>query len=145
MGLAASSVQFPVPSFLSSPSLSLSHLSPLSKLEPGSLSLSHCAEDHYCIEDGAARAPGFCVYASPVFFVERIRCLGTTTVRMGDQLQKDHPPSKIIYNCRMHLRRAPLKALQVGNVYTLICHTRIIRIHRRTHLCITSAVMAVGL
>ena len=46
----------------------------------------------------------------------------------------------------MHLRRAPLKALQVGNVYyTLICHTRIIRIHRRTHLCITSAVMAVGL
>ena len=73
-----------------------SHLSPLSKLEPGSLSLSlsllTVLRTIIALRTAQRVRGGLLLHASPVFFVERIRCLGTTTVRMGDPLQKDHPP-----------------------------------------------------
>ena len=69
------------PSFVLSfpPSFLPSHLSPLSKLEPGSLllppSLVVQHGDHYCIEDGARavrRRRRLLLHASSVFFVDPV-------------------------------------------------------------------------
>ena len=68
------------PSFLRSflASFLPSHLSPLSKLEPGSLLLPRSLVvqhgDHYCIEDGAraVRRRRLLLHASSVFFVDPV-------------------------------------------------------------------------